>query len=358
MKTSLASHLKFNANSSHNPKSEIIRTEFIEVRQRKSYLPMFYGDVIPDFFTYRSGHELGGTSTITWLSNVFLQMGALYTSGFIPQIERPGSIELKDAFDNSDIEVLEFDFEINDPSFLITQHQVAQNFFHFLIDSLPGFRFKELSARSSSPFLFSPWRTPFQAEVMDLLLSKRHPIYDVSHGVFMRECAVMSPISRVAAVDFLREKAKNFRSNANTKRIYISRRSASYRRVINEADLELILKRFGFQIFECESMRFDEQISLFKGAEIVCGPHGAGLTNIAFCQKGASVLEIAMDERVSIGLGAVFWELACAGDLDYHILSATRIPIDESNPHDGALYVEPKKFEAALDQVVRCRAGL
>jgi capsular polysaccharide biosynthesis protein len=154
----------------------------------------------------------------------------------------------------------------------------------------------------------------------------------------------------VDAVDFLRERSDHIPSESTAKRVYISRRYASFRRIINEIQLEPILKKFGFKIIYNEDLNLKNQISIFKSAEFVCGAHGAGLANIAFCHKGASALEIIMEERFP--LGGLFWELACAAELDYHVLRAKRVPIIESHLVDGDMYVDPKQFEAALDYMI------
>jgi hypothetical protein len=64
-----------------------------------------------------------------------------------------------------------------------------------------------------------------------------------------------------------------------------------------------------------------------------------------------------MEERAVLPVGNAFWDLACAGDLKYHILSGTRIPVDEKHEYDGAMYVDPAKLELALDYVILLHGG-
>jgi len=353
MQPSISKYLHVEADQIDSPESEIIKIKTIEGRRQSSYLPISHDGVMNKYFTDVAGHELGGPTTILWVSNLCVQMGKFYAPGLGPKSDNPELGEPRRQLTPTKSTV-KF-FEIKRPSFLITPHQAGHNFFHFLIDSLPRFHFKEKFARFSTPVLFSGSRQSFQDNTMKVLLHKKHPIHETSDRLLLRECALTWPAHRTAAIDFLRKKSAPVATDNRAKRIYISRRNASYRQVINENELEPILKKFSFTIIECENIDFYNQISLFKSAEIICGPHGAGLTNIAFCQKGASVLEIIMEERVCIGIGAVFWELACAADLDYHIVSARRIPVDEANQHDGAMYVDPQKFEAALDHLIKYR---
>jgi hypothetical protein len=75
-------------------------------------------------------------------------------------------------------------------------------------------------------------------------------------------------------------------------KIYITRRSAAKRRVLNEEDLLISLKDRGYSVYELELLTFEDQIRLFRSAKTVIGPHGAGLTWILFCRPSTAVIEI------------------------------------------------------------------
>ncbi len=74
------------------------------------------------------------------------------------------------------------------------------------------------------------------------------------------------------------------------KRLYLSRRKASKRRVVNEEEVEKVLQMFGFQTVMLEDFTVAQQVELFGQAEAVVGPHGAGFANIVFADR-AKVLE-------------------------------------------------------------------
>lgn len=80
-------------------------------------------------------------------------------------------------------------------------------------------------------------------------------------------------------------------------RIFISRRLAERRRLVNENEIIAELRRLGFVDLALETMPFDLQVKTMASASIVCGLHGAGLTNILFCQTGARVAEISSPIR-------------------------------------------------------------
>lgn len=75
------------------------------------------------------------------------------------------------------------------------------------------------------------------------------------------------------------------------KRIYISRKSATRRKVENELELIDLLKDNGFLILELEDFYFSEQVKLFSDCEILISIHGAGLTNCIFMQENTYLLE-------------------------------------------------------------------
>ena len=67
-----------------------------------------------------------------------------------------------------------------------------------------------------------------------------------------------------------------------TGRIYISRRRAQIRRVVNEEQVCGLLAAHGFECVELEGLSFRQQVELFHRAEIVVGAHGAGLVWMLF----------------------------------------------------------------------------
>ena len=65
-------------------------------------------------------------------------------------------------------------------------------------------------------------------------------------------------------------------------RVFISRRQTLARRIANEDAVLAALAPLGFRACVLEELSFAEQVRLFANAEIVVGPHGAGMMNLAF----------------------------------------------------------------------------
>jgi len=73
--------------------------------------------------------------------------------------------------------------------------------------------------------------------------------------------------------------------------IYISRQGAGKRRVQNYSEVKSVLDQYGIKPIQCENISLREEIKLFQSAEGVIGPHGAGLTAIAWANN-IEVIEI------------------------------------------------------------------
>jgi capsular polysaccharide biosynthesis protein len=98
---------------------------------------------------------------------------------------------------------------------------------------------------------------------------------------------------------------------------YISRRKASFRKLINENDLESLLKRFGFEIIVCEDMNLSDQIKILSETKILLGVHGGGLTNMLFMNTQSKILELRAEGDTH---NNCYFLLASAMGVDYYYI--------------------------------------
>lgn len=129
-------------------------------------------------------------------------------------------------------------------------------------------------------------------------------------------------------------------------RAYMPRDGA--RRVLNEPELLEICSEFGVQKFDFRDCAHEP--SFFHQAEAVIGPHGASMTNLAFCQPGTKVLELIPSDHMH----PYFYTLASAAQLDYGYLvgqSTQNRPAGTfgASPYD--FHVSPDAFKAALKEM-------
>jgi capsular polysaccharide biosynthesis protein len=130
-------------------------------------------------------------------------------------------------------------------------------------------------------------------------------------------------------------------------RVYVSRAQAKHRRVVNDPEVLRMLEKYGFRNVALESLPFSQQVRLFSAAEFVCAPHGAGLTNLAFCRPGTRVVELLSPVDVS----TVYWNVASELGLVYaYLITEGERPKhgDDPNARDQDLRVDPEALEALL----------
>ena len=122
-------------------------------------------------------------------------------------------------------------------------------------------------------------------------------------------------------------------------KIYISRNDSHKRRILNEDMVTNYLDNLGFKTVYLEGLPFEEQISLFANAEAIVAPHGAALTNLAFCKPGTKVIEIVNPEWYQ----DCFFRIGQNVGVDYYFMIA--------NPQPGEtldININMQRLHAAL----------
>jgi hypothetical protein len=74
--------------------------------------------------------------------------------------------------------------------------------------------------------------------------------------------------------------------------VYVSRRKARGRFVLNETEVLRSISHFATQVVCFEDMSFREQVALLSRTKVLIGIHGAGLTNMMFMPPGGTVIEL------------------------------------------------------------------
>ena len=98
------------------------------------------------------------------------------------------------------------------------------------------------------------------------------------------------------------------------RRIFIER-PRSPRRVVNQAEIEPVLARHGIEVIEPSTLAPQEEIALFRDAELVIGVTGSGLANTIF-SRSAHVIELVPGQE----LLPHFFYLTAAKGLPYAYL--------------------------------------
>jgi capsular polysaccharide biosynthesis protein len=130
-------------------------------------------------------------------------------------------------------------------------------------------------------------------------------------------------------------------------KLYVSRKLAGRRKIINEDEILDILSRHGFTIFYPEKYCFLEQLAIFIQVQYLVGEHGSGLTNMLFMGKGTSILELHKNKTNELNHPSfLFWYMAEALGINYYHQSCTTHGREDY--FEGDYIVEPSLFEHNL----------
>jgi Glycosyltransferase 61 len=116
------------------------------------------------------------------------------------------------------------------------------------------------------------------------------------------------------ALDWLRDRLAPA-PDRRDRRLYVSRADASHRRIANEAELSAALGERGFETILASELDLEGQLRAFAGAEVVLGPHGAGMANM-FASTEATIVELHRGDAVN----RCFFAQANAQRLEYWYL--------------------------------------
>jgi capsular polysaccharide biosynthesis protein len=134
-----------------------------------------------------------------------------------------------------------------------------------------------------------------------------------------------------------------------SKRIYITRSKALKRKIINEAELIPLLKKYDFNIISMEDLTFEEQFKLVIGAEVLVSLHGAGLTHMLWLATDAKVMEIRLKGD---GVNNCYFSLASDLKINYYYCLADKV--DKNAPTQLTdFYISPCEFQKSLDKLFR-----
>ena len=180
------------------------------------------------------------------------------------------------------------------------------NYFHWMFDIVTRIYLLRLTNLKIDNFVVNQCQKKFQIETMESLGICQDKIIESENYPYIKAKKLLIPSFSYSDGKYLRipKWGCNFLRNSflpeenqekifhQIKRIYLSRKQASRRQVINEEQVISFLDKFGFESITLESMSVAEQAVLLASAKFVIAPHGAGLTNLVFCSPGTKVIEI------------------------------------------------------------------
>lgn len=108
--------------------------------------------------------------------------------------------------------------------------------------------------------------------------------------------------------------------------IYISRKSATRKKFVNEEEVDATLKQFGFDSVVMEDFTFFEQIAIMQKAKNVIAITGAGTINILFMEKKGNLIDLPHKDYITKSQYKFhFFKLCNILDIGYSVLFQDRI---------------------------------
>ena len=237
------------------------------------------------------------------------------------------------------------------------------NYCHFLMEGLPRLRILEQCGIGRNVPVYANAKKPYQRDLLPwfgvpkerLISPAEHPLLQAQRLWVPTYSGYQGKFSQVA-IDYLRavvlpklQEEKPLRPPE--RKLYISRRDSTSRRILNEAEIEARLRGHGFECLCLGEMPVAEQLRAFAEARVVVAAHGAALTNIVFTPPESAMIEIFPDDfyfdcyqelakkigvkaawlraaSVQIGQGGLAQDLTIPDsvyDLIIHILKSDRI---------------------------------
>jgi capsular polysaccharide biosynthesis protein len=174
----------------------------------------------------------------------------------------------------------------------------SDNYYHWLLDSLPRWKILQAAKFLDYDFVLLHSRpAQFQDEILDRLnVPPAKRLRCGKNFVHQFEKLVVPtmpfPLEKVAPWVCAWLRSLFPEKISGPEKIYLSRRGAGGRQLVNEAELQTALEARGFVSLQPEKLSVAEQAKLLSSARCVVAPHGAALTNLVFAPPGALLFEL------------------------------------------------------------------
>jgi len=218
----------------------------------------------------------------------------------------------------------------------------SYEYFHWLTDALPRLIIAEKFIENHEILLPLKFRKSPYVDSLELLNFKVS-FFNTKYRLSVKELLIPSHTAPTGNYnkEIINKLRKRFNQNIDktipSKKIFVSRGKARFRKITNEAEVERLVISFGYEVHYFEDYSFQDQVDLMQQTSHLIGLHGAGLTNMLFMPENGKVLELrnANDDHnncffaLASDLGHEYYYLLNKGDaVDTHFVNIT-VNIDE-----------------------------
>ena len=247
-------------------------------------------------------------------------------------------------------------------SMLVASNIFAHNYFHWTTQCMAAILLYRIAIKPSGGAIATAGLTPIMLEMLQL------------HGVEMdvmeiapQQMAIITGghccnllgdgfthFPHPQIVRLLREPLGRIApSRTFGRKLYITRKDSAKRRLMNEDAVEQRLLARGFEILQLSDLHLADQMAAFRDAEVIVAPHGAGLTNLIYCDVArapARVIELAQGNYVNM----CFIRIGQLLGLDYTFIVNPADPLTavlaNGNPDETTWHADLPLLDRVLDE--------
>jgi capsular polysaccharide biosynthesis protein len=245
--------------------------------------------------------------------------------------------------------------EINHPILLLEQPGIF-NYGHWLLEMFPKIFpiIEHIKSGDVKIGLPEVHKSKFIEDILSCANVPRSAIYWLpDKPVQLKKALYVSPISMSLPSEYfspwmaavLNQFCSPIVAGSHQK-IFVSRKDATARSLLNEDEIYEVLKPLGYMRFKAGEMSFSDQVAVFKGASHIIGVYGASLSNIVFSEPGTTVLNICPNNIFSV----FFRNLASLRRLKYGVLNGEVVP-GKAAQTNWDFKVDMTTFREAVDSI-------
>ncbi len=180
----------------------------------------------------------------------------------------------------------------------------CHNYYHWLLEVAPRVMLLRQLGLDADWYVVD-CTSGYQKQALELMGIPAERCIQPHYGLHLRADRLLRP--SYPGVTQCEMMADTIRSNVpevagipSSRRIYISRKTAAHRKLVNESELEQVLKAYGFESYSFDRVSFADQVRVMRSAECIVTVHGAALANLIFARPGTRVIEICPVGRYNV----------------------------------------------------------
>lgn len=206
--------------------------------------------------------------------------------------------------------------------YILVFDEWSNGYFHWMCDVLP--RLMSIRDRLNDCILLLPenYSHPFISDSLKIFGFKG--IQKIPNNTYMHASKLIMPTHIAPTGNYNPEVMRLLRDDlchhfetgnlSLGEKIYVSRKKAQYRSVLNEEEVMYELKAHGFKEVCFEDYSFHDQIQICRNARYLISIHGSNLANMLFLPPGGKVLEF---RKQGDAANNAYYSLAGCLDLNY-----------------------------------------